>query len=335
MTEDNGNSYGSKDELDDCVDQKELKEDKKILERKSLQTLLDCFTDIGGKYPLSAVLRRAREEYGFEEDELLQGILQLSREERIIISSKLAQKEAENNPSISVEQLMESKDYDNILIAFREQENKILLRNVVEANVFMLGMQTQFDKIEQKISMVEQSWNKYNEREQKSEGLYNKFSQTYQDFEDEKAAWDKHQKDFEGKLEKDREDILKEVKEEAKKEAKKGAKEIIEEELLQSGKIGSALHDAQRNIIQFMAIFVAVFSLVSINVTNAGKWNYAELFRVNVIMTTAMFSLVTLIHIFTSENKKWLIRMGLTVAIMWLALAFSTGVSMYYHWCNG
>lgn len=93
------------------------------------------------------------------------------------------------------------------------------------------------------------------ERNQKSEELYSKFSQACEKFDKEKETWDKCQEGFEKRLVDTKENTVGEAKKEAELEANK----IIVGELLQSGKIGSALHDAQRIIIQFMTIFVTIF----------------------------------------------------------------------------
>lgn len=344
MTEDNDNSYGLKDELDDCAEKEEIKEAEQISKSKLLKLLLECFKDVEGEYYLSAVLRNVSKEYEGKEDAVLQGIVELYNEEYIILSPKGVQKEAENPPYISPEQLIESRDYDNILIAFREQENKILLRNYVEAQISISEMQTQFENMKQRILKVEEFWETYNERELKSEELYNEFDRFYEEIKKEQGNLSKHQREVEEyqreveeHQKKDKESLNGRIKEEVAKQVEEQAKghadSKIEEELSRNGKIGSSLHDAQMNIIQFMAIFVAIFSLVSINATNAGKWDYVELFRVNVVFTTAMFTLVILIHLFTTADRKWIKGMVIIVCILWIVLACSAGLSL--HLCYG
>lgn len=333
MTEDNDNSYGLKDELEDCVKKEEIKEDEQISKSELLKILLECFKDVKGEYYLSAILRSVPKKYEGKESVLLHGIEQLRNEKYIVMRPEGAQKEAENTPSISLEQLIETEGCDKILIAFREQENGILLRNYVEAQISIFEMQTQFKNMEQRILKVEEFWKTYNERNLELEGFYNKTHQIFENFEQEKNSWTKAQEEINKQQEDDREsfkkDILKETGEEAEKRTDKKFETKMEEELSRNGKIGSSLHDAQMNIIQFMAIFVAVFSLVSVNVAHAEKWDYVELFRVNVIMTTAMFTLVILIHLFTTANRKWIKGMVLIVCILWIVLACSAGFSLY------
>lgn len=62
---------------------------------------------------------------------------------------------------------------------------------------------------------------------------------------------------------------------------------------------------------------------MNVNVQFAAKLSYAELFRVNVIMTTSMATLVTLGHIFTDKEHKWLIHMIILLEVLWIVLAVS------------
>lgn len=96
----------------------------------------------------------------------------------------------------------------------------------------------------------------------------------------------------------------------------------LEEELKLSGKIGSATQDMQKDIIQFMGIFIAIFALLGLNISNAAKWTTADFFHMNLVIIASMATLVFLISIIMNVKSLRTICMGILTVALWVLSAF-------------
>lgn len=316
-------------------------DDQRILRLNILQKMVKFLKDPCHEYSLSAVLQFVREEY--EENVFCQELLALVEEEYIEIRSVDAQRDTNVSDTAmpldasAAKQLIEEGEYDKILIALKEQQSGLLLHSFVDVNIVMLEMKSQLNKVKEEFERQREIIEQYDQKQQAISNINSEFQQKYKIFEEILCVYDSKQKDLEGQIREARNALteqagreyeefaqtLDEKQKDIEDSAVNKAEETIEREIKSAGKIGQAMQDAQKSIIQYLAIFVAIFALVNINVVNAAKWSYADLFRVNVIMTTSMTTLVTLVHIFTDKERKWLRQMLILLAVLWIALAVS------------
>ena len=309
-----------------------VNDEQQILRLKILRKLLEFLKDPNQKYMLSTALQYIQQEC--DEKDFCQELLILVQEGYIEISVIGEPDDANGTDTDTAKQLIDGGFYDKILIAIKEQQSGLLLRNFVDVNIDMLEMKLQFNKVK---DILEQ----YNKEQQDISNIHSEFRQKYDDFTSHMGELDSKQKDLENQIDQGKKDLteqaeseynsfvqkLGEKQEDIEKSAVNGAEEkaveTIEEEIKSTGRIGQAMQDAQKSIIQYLAIFVAIFALVNINVVNAAKWSYEELFRVNVIMTTSMATMVMLVHAFTNKEHKWFRWVIVLLALLWIVLAGS------------
>lgn len=314
-------------------------DEQQILRLNILKDLLKFLKYPNQKYMLSASLQYIRQEY--DEKDFCQELLILAQEGYIEISVIGEPDDANRADTDTAKQLIDGGCYDKILIAIKEQQSGLLLHNFVDVNIAMLEMKSQFCKVEEELKQQKDILEQHNKEQQDISKINSEFQQKYNEFTKSMGEFDSKQKDLEKQIDQGKKDLTgqveskynsfvqelnkkqKDIENSAVSGAKNKAVETIEDEIKSTGKIGQAMQDAQKSIIQYLAIFVAIFALVNINVEFAAKWSYAELFRVNVIMTTSMATLVTLVHMFTDKEHKWFKQMIMLLAVLWIVLAVS------------
>lgn len=341
MADENKDFLYSEEELTEAIEHEEADDDRQIRRLSVLRMLLYFFKNPKQKYLLSAVVEFAKREY--DEEVFCQELLSLIQEEYIEIRPINVPEgiKADVTDICAAKQLIQEGNYDKILVALKEQHSGILLHNFVDVNITMLKMKSQFNKVKEEVLQQRNIIKGY---EAKQHGILTvelEFEQKYNDFTENLEEWNNKQESLEKQIDQAKQSLKvqlengqkaleqyikteqESIKEYARNEAGEKAVEKIEEEIKSTGKIGLTMQDAQKNIIQYMAIFVAIFALVNVNVVNAAHWTYAELFRVDVIMTTSMLTLVTLVHIFTNNKSKGINKMIILLAVLWTAVAFS------------
>lgn len=82
-----------------------------------------------------------------------------------------------------------------------------------------------------------------------------------------------------------------------KDEIPKLTAESVNDELKRDGKIGSFLQDIQRDFIQYMAIFIAVFALVNVNLNGLEGRTIKDFLGINLFLVASMTTLGALLDI--------------------------------------
>lgn len=337
MADENKVFLNSEEGLTEAIEQEEFDDDRQMRRLRVLRMLLNFFKDSKQEYLLSAVLEFAKTEY--DEEVFCQELLSLVQEEYIEIKliSVSDGIKVDNADIYTAKQLIQEGNCDKILVTLKEQRSGILLHNFVDVNIAMLKMKLQFNEIKEEVSQQRNIIKSYEAEQQAVLTVESEFQEKYNGFTENLKEWDNKQKSLENQIEQAKQSLkvqfedgqkfleryIETEQESIKEAARNEAVEMIEEEIKSTGKIGQTMQDAQKNIIQYMAIFVAIFALVNVNVVNAAHWTYAELFRVDVIMTTSILTLVTLVHIFTDNKSKGINKMIILLAVLWIAVAFS------------
>lgn len=112
-------------------------------------------------------------------------------------------------------------------------------------------------------------------------------------------------------------------------EVDKHVEDRIEEELVSSGKIGAFMQSVQKDIVQYMAIFIAIFSLINLNVGGVGveKRSLTDYLGVNLLLVSSMVTLFALLesvfYRIKAKNDTKKISAGLWVAsaLLWVITA--------------
>jgi len=104
----------------------------------------------------------------------------------------------------------------------------------------------------------------------------------------------------------------------------------IDRELELTGKIGGAMNSLQKEIIQYMAIFVAIFSILGINAASAGGKTVGELFAINLLLVSSISVLCTILRVFTSDNIEDLAKRVRVVVTLIVGLMVGVGVLLYF-----
>lgn len=106
--------------------------------------------------------------------------------------------------------------------------------------------------------------------------------------------------------------------------------EKIEAELRRDGKIGSFLQGIQRDFIQYMAIFIAIFSLINLNLNSLKNRNVVELISMNLSLVASITGLAALLEFVLNksvdqereETSSWVLVV--MAAVLWItAIAVS------------
>ncbi len=204
-----------------------------------------------------------------------------------------------------LEQLILDKCYDKIQICFNEAQ---MLHFLLDESINLNRSMKDLMDILQKQKPV---WEQYGREREEMEKWHDEISSM-------KAGC---------------EQAIKEDKDARAKEAEKLKKEVghitetkvdsqIEEALKLSGKIGATMQDMQKDIIQFMGIFIAIFALLGLNINNAGKWSTADFFHINLVITAAISTLLFLISIIMKGKSPRTSCMGILTAVLWIIAAF-------------
>lgn len=96
----------------------------------------------------------------------------------------------------------------------------------------------------------------------------------------------------------------------------------LEEELKLSGKIGSLTQDMQKDIIQYMGIFIAIFALLGLNISNAENWTITDFFHINLVIIASMATLLFLISIIMKGKSARTACMGILTTVLWMLSVF-------------
>ncbi|MCI9218358.1 MAG: hypothetical protein HFH94_01240 [Lachnospiraceae bacterium] len=172
----------------------------------------------------------------------------------------------------------------------------------------------------------------YNKNVSKADELSEKYQAQHSDLSSLKDTWEKEltadkterqeqEKALKAEVEKIAEEKSSGI---AESKAKETAGDEIEKELKLSGKIGAAMQDMQKDIIQFMGIFIAIFAIIGLNLNHAESWTISDFFQMNLVITASLTTLLFLVSVVLNNKdngfRKWL--MGILTVLLWGASIF-------------
>lgn len=230
--------------------------------------------------------------------------------------------------NIELSQLLHAEDrYDKIKIYLNEPKMMEFLIN----DSVMLG--NYIARLVGSIQKLEEAQNSYKNREEKIEQSCQEIKNLYSDANTQLQAWQKNRDDDKVAFEAMSQSLkteLKEVTKKAEENIGKATTDKIEEELMPSGKIGAAMQNMQKDILQYMGIFIAIFAIIGLNVGHAESWSTSDFFHMNLVITAAMATLLFLISVIM-KGKSWrTFFMGILTAALWIAAAFVFCVLPYF-----
>lgn len=250
-------------------------------------------------YLFSVVLQRGISN-GYDEKEFISQILDFHKSGYVTLSVS-----DENDP----EELIRAKAYDNVQIYLNEQKLlPILLNDSLFLNTFIQDLMSSLQK--QKVI-----WDSYDSNRAEMIRQHQEVKKWHEESASMRESWEKARKADEEARKVQAESL----KEEVQSITKKKVDGLLEDELKLRGKIGSAMQDMQKDIIQFMGIFIAIFALLGLNISNAGRWSMADLFHINLIITASMATLLFLISVILNGIKDSRTRwMGILTVALWV-----------------
>ena len=84
------------------------------------------------------------------------------------------------------------------------------------------------------------------------------------------------------------------------------------------------MQDMQKDIIQFMGIFIAIFAIIGLNLNHAESWTISDFFQMNLVITASLTTLLFLVSVVLNNKdngfRKWL--MGILTVLLWGASIF-------------
>ena len=334
MTENNENQATEETERDRLEDT-ELKEH--IDKIKIFRLLLDLpknpaevmahepEDEVDNTYSFEAVFGKWKA-LGYNESTFIPIMLDFNRKRYITLSS---------DGESDLEQPIDESNYGRIHISLNEPNMlEALLDDFIFLGEHMVRL-TSFSK------QLEASLFDYEENISKADEIYEKFQAQYTNFSSSKDTWEEKLKADKTERQEQEKALKAEVKKIAEQRSSNIAKSIakttagneIEEELKLSGKIGAAMQDMQKDIIQFMGIFIAIFAIIGLNLNQAESWTISNFFQMSLVITASMASLLLFISIIMNSKaskdgtdgkngKDSRTRyMGILAALLW-ALAF-------------
>lgn len=107
----------------------------------------------------------------------------------------------------------------------------------------------------------------------------------------------------------------------AEKKAEEAAKNKVQDELKLGGDIGSAMQNMQKDIIQFMGIFVAIFALIGLSIGSSSSLSASDFFCVSLAITASMATLLFFISVIINAKRSRTIFTGIASVILWITAA--------------
>jgi len=245
---------------------------------------------------LFSVLIRSGISNGYDKEDFISQMLDFKEKGYVTLLS---------DDEAGLDQLIRDECYDKIQICFNEAQ---MLHVLLDESITLNRSMRDLIDILQKQRPV---WEQYGREREEMEKWHDETSTM-------KA-------DCEQAIEKDKDARAQEaekLKEEVKNNTEKKVDSQIEKALELSGKIGAAMQDMQKDIIQFMGIFIAIFALLGLNINNAGKWSTADFFHINLVITAAISTLLFLISIIMKGKSPRTSCMGILTAVLWIIAAF-------------
>lgn len=242
--------------------------------------------------------------HGYDEDGFVSQMLNFKKAGYVTLSSV--------NEEEDLDQLIRDKLYDKIQICLNESQMlHALLNDSLTLNKSMRNLAIMLQK-------QKPVWESYDRSRQEMTRQHQEMEKWHEELTSMKESWEEEIKTDQ----KNREQEAKDLKIEVESITKEKVDGQLEEELKLSGKIGAAMQDMQKDIIQFMGIFIAIFALLGLNISNAGKWSTADFFHINLVITASMATMLFLISVIMKGKSPRTSCMGILTAVLWVTSAF-------------
>lgn len=273
-----------------------------------LRLLMELLKDVKSKDLLSKVLQHCTESQDkFDKDEVLNEIKNFSKEGYINLEPVETVGGAEEQDAVDV--LLQEENHDKILVNLKQHAFTILFDSCAELSEDISKLNARQSEDGEVLEELKENWKDYDDTKERILTIEQRVEETKNEIISQKDDWEE-------KLKKSKEE-WKENRKEVLGQAEKLSESIIEKELEMSGKIGQAMQNMQKDIIQFMVIFITIFTMVGLDLKNIGAWSVAELFRVNIIICASMSALMTLVSIIMASDKRRTVFMCALSVILW------------------
>ena len=260
---------------------------------------------VESSYMFSVLLQFAVS-HGYEEEEFVSRMLSFYQSGYVTLSTI-------EDGDVEPKELIQKQDYKNIQVYLnKEKILQVLLDESISINRIMQNLMSQLQKQESVLA-------RYDSGRQEMTRQHQEMGKWHEESNAIRTEWEEAVK---ADLEK-RERLTAELNAEVEKITKEKVDSQLEDELRLSGKIGNAMQEMQKDIIQFMGIFIAIFALLGLNIGNAGKWSTVDFFHINLVLTASMATLLFLISIIMNGKKDSRTScMGILTAALWILAAF-------------
>ncbi len=266
-------------------------------------------------YTFSIVVKRVCERLGYEEEAAVSKLRDFAGHGYVTLLP--FEKES------ATEQEIEENNYDKTGI----QLNKPKIMDLLIDDSIMLG--ERIEKLMDSIQRMSEFQSAYGSPEEIAQ-KHQEIEKLYSDAETMKSEWEKARDADKAEREKQAEELKSEVVKIAETKAKKTAEETaqsisadeIGKALGLSGKIGAAMQDMQKDIIQYMGIFIAIFALIGLNLGRTESWSISNFFHMNLVITASMATLLSFISVLMEGKSPRTRIMGVLTVVLWIAAVF-------------
>lgn len=301
--------------IPDCKDNpaedREYSKEEQIRRMKLLYKILDLFKSEKDQYPLTIVLNKGKD-YAYDENQILLEVQDFCRDGYMRLETVDKADQAE------VDELLKEEIYDKVIVRLNYGAYGILFDNSIELNKKVTELETRCDRDEEALERLDNSWKGYSASRDQIDQIKSAMEAQIAEVNDQKNELNQSIINSETKWKNEKKNFEKEME----KQAKNTALEAIEEELKLSGRIGKEMQNMQKDIIQFMVIFITIFTMVGIDIRNIGNWTAPVMFKANLIICSSMSTLMALVSIImASDEKRTHVMSGLAVVLWIIVLA--------------
>ena len=212
-------------------------------------------------------------------------------------------------------------NYDYSKIGIRLNEPQIMEVLINDSIIFG----EQIEKMMESVRQLNEFQKNYESSQEVMNEKYGRMRELHLETASIKREWESERDSDRQEREMQAEALKTEVKKMAEERAKKEAETIstakIEEELMLNGKIGAAMQNMQKEILQYMGIFIAIFALIGLNIGHTESWSISDFFHMNLVIAGSMATLLFFISVLMEAKSLRTLFMGILTAVLWIAAA--------------
>lgn len=281
----------------------------------------DPENDVDSTYQFSIVVSHICKELKFSEEVAISILRDFSRQNYV----RLSLHDDEQDES-EIEKSIQNKDgYDKIELSFSTA--RILEVLLDDSIVLSEGLEKLIDRSQRQEEFRASYETQFTEISTNYESMGKLYSDTVLAIENFEEAAKTTIKDLNARADSLKAELNETVKPIAEKKAKETAEEVakteIRKELKLDGDIGSAMQNIQKDIIQFMGIFVAIFALIGLSIGRSSSWSVSDFFCMSLVITASMATLLFFISVIINGKRSRTIFMGIASVILWTTAAFA------------